>query len=170
MALLKFEEFTKLLCDTFPVFATDGSLLKQGMSLCRLGFPFPEFTNFTYNSDTDSISWTDTGRTDSPQFPLEGMITRRLVDDAKKIIGFELSTPGLRGQSGGPAFDVDGKIWGMQSQTKHLDLDFDVDLKVLRKGKERHIAESAILHVGHCVHVDVLKEFMRENKVTFQEG
>src|SRR6266404_3924795 len=53
MALLKFSDFTRLLCDTFPVFARDGVDLKQGKSLCRLGFPFPEFTNYGYDPASD---------------------------------------------------------------------------------------------------------------------
>jgi hypothetical protein len=58
----------------------------------------------------------------------------------------------------------------MQAATNHLDLDFDVDIEVLRDGKKRRIQESAFLHVGHCVHVDALKRFMREHNVAFQEG
>jgi len=97
------------------------------------------------------------------------MLTRHLVQD-NKIIGFEMSTPGLRGQSGGPVFDTDGVIWGMQSATRHLDLDFDVNQELLRDGKKKRVTDSAFLHVGHCVHVNILKEFMREQKVDFQEN
>lgn len=170
VALLHFKNFTRLLCTTFPIFARDGSSLKQGKFLCRLGFPFPEFTNFEYDSAADQIHWTQTGRLDTPQFPIEGMVTRHLLGQPGQIVGLELSTPGLRGQSGGPAFDVDGLIWGMQAATNHLDLDFDVDMEVLRAGQKRHVRDSAFLHVGHCVHVDVLKQFMRDNGVRFQES
>jgi hypothetical protein len=155
VALLKFTGYSRLLCDAFPVFARDDSGLKQGKFLCRLGFPFPEFTNFSFDSATDEIQWTTTGREHSPRFPIEGMVTRHLLgQDGKTIAGFEMSTPGLRGQSGGPAFDSGGRIWGMQSATKHLDLGF----------------EGAKLHVGHCVHVSQLKEFMRSQGVAFSEG
>jgi len=44
VALLKFSGFTRLLCTSFPMFARVGTDLKQGKFLCRLGFPFPEFT------------------------------------------------------------------------------------------------------------------------------
>jgi len=170
VALLHFKNSSRLLCTTFPIFARDGSSLKQGKFLCRLGFPFPEFTNFEYDSAADQIRWTQTGRLDTPQFPIEGMVTRHLLGQPGQIVGFELSTPGLRGQSGGPAFDVDGHIWGMQAATNHLDLDFDVDMEVLRGGQKRHIKDSAFLHVGHCVHTDVLKQFMRDNGVRFEES
>ena len=96
------------------------------------------------------------------------MLTRHLVKDGN-VIGFEMSTPGLRGQSGGPVFDSEGVIWGMQSATNHLDLNFDVDQEVFRNGLKKRVRDSAFLHVGHCVHVDVLKDFMNEHKVQFTE-
>lgn len=169
IALLKFSNYDELLVESFPIFRRDTSDLKQGKSLCRLGFPFPEFRNFIYNSDTDSLEWTNTGRQDTPRFPIDGMVTRHLRDDTGTIVGFEMSTPGIRGQSGGPAFDVDGKIWGMQSQTGHLDLDFDVDQEVIRNGMPKRVSDSAFLHVGKCIHVDLLKDFMRSKGVQFTE-
>jgi hypothetical protein len=170
VALLKFSHFTKLHCSAFPVFARDTRDLKQGMFLCRLGFPFPEFTNFAYDAAADSIGWTQQGNQNAPRFPIDGMLTRYLAGSDGSVVGFELSTPGLRGQSGGPAFDTEGRVWGMQAATNHLDLDFDVDMNVLRNGETRHIKDSAFLHVGQCVHADPLKHFLRDNNVAFQEG
>jgi hypothetical protein len=169
LALLKFTNFTKLWPTTFATFAGHGADLKQGMMLCRLGFPFPEFSNFEYEAAADHIRWTSAGRTQSPQFPIDGMVTRH-IGVAGGVTGFELSTPGLRGQSGGPAFDSAGRVWGLQSATNHLDLDFDIDVEVLRQGHKRRIKDSAFLHVGHCVHVDVIKQFMRDHGVAFQEA
>jgi len=170
LALLKFNSFSKLLCESYPVFGRDGADLKQGMSICRLGFPFPEFTNYGYDALSDSIGWTAGGQEGTPRFPIDGMLTRHVADATGKIIAFELSTPGIRGQSGGPAFDTQGRVWGMQSITKHLDLDFDVDVEVQRGTKVRRVQDSAFLHVGGCIHVDSLKDFMREHNVNFQEG
>jgi hypothetical protein len=170
VAILRFRGFKRLAIETFPVFARDGADLKQGKMLVRLGFPFAEFSNFEYRQETDSIEWTATGRTDTPQFPIEGMLTRHLAGLAGEIVGFEMSTPGLRGQSGGPAIDVDGRVWGMQAATAHLDLSFDIDQDVLRNGQKKRVRESAFLNVGHCVHVNVLKAFMREQGVPFSEA
>lgn len=58
----------------------------------------------------------------------------------------------------------------MQSGTAHLDLNFDLDQEVRRGAKRKKVTESAFLHCGHCVHVDVLKDFMRHNGVAFNEG
>lgn len=170
IALLKFSNFAALGCRAFPVFGKDGGDVKQGKFLCRLGFPFPEFTNFAYDAATDAIDWNDQGRKDTPRFPIEGMVTRHSGPAIGVITGFELSTPGLRGQSGGPAFDAEGRVWGMQSETTHLDLNFDVDLEVTRGGEKKRRRDSAFLHVGRCVHVDALKAFMREHAVEFAEG
>lgn len=169
VALIRFKNFSRLQCDSFAIFAKNGSDLKQGMYLCRLGFPFAEFANFAYDSDEDKIKWTTTGRQDTPRFPIEGMVTRHLIDNTKNMIGFELSTPGLRGQSGGPAFDTEGIVWGMQASTAHLDLNFDVNQEVIRKGLKKKVSDHAFLHVGHCIHVNILKEFMLQHKVNFQE-
>jgi hypothetical protein len=170
VALIQFESFSRLLCDTFPTFPADTSMLQPGKFLCRLGFPFPEFTNFKYDADNDRLVWVDSGRHESPRFPIEGMITRRVLDKERNIFAFEMSTPGLRGQSGGPAFDVDGKVWGMQFQTAHLDLNFDVDQEVMRDGSKKRVTDSAFLHVGRCIHIDVLRSFLKENNVAFVEG
>jgi hypothetical protein len=170
LALLKFNGFSAIGSPAFPVFAKDEHTLKQGKFLCRLGFPFPEFTNFAYDPVSDSVAWQTYGRESTPQFPIEGMLTRHLQLPDGTIVGFEMSTPGLRGQSGGPAFDLDGRVWGMQSATNHLDLDFDVDQEVVRKGVRTRVKDSAFLHVGYCVHVGVVKSFMRANGVAFQEG
>lgn len=169
IALLRFKRYSKLLCSQFPVFAANGADLQPGRSLCRLGFPFPEFSNFTYDAGKDAIEWTTAGSSNLPRFPIDGMVSR-LVSDGKTIVGFELTTPGLRGQSGGPAFDSDGRVWGMQSQTRHLDLNFDVAQDVLRAGKKKKITSFPFLHAGQCVHVDVLKDFMRKHSVSFAEG
>jgi hypothetical protein len=169
-ALIKFTNYSRLMCEDFPVFAANGAGLKQGRSICRLGFPFPEFRNFEYDTVADEIKWNDDPRNTTPRFPIDGMVTRLMNDSSGTTVGFELSTPGLRGQSGGPAFDGEGRIWGMQSATGHLDLDFDVDIEVLRSGVPSRVRDSAFLHVGYCVHVDVLKDFMRANGVAFNEA
>ena len=49
LALLRFEGYTRILYRSHAVFLGDTSRIKPGRSLCRLGYPFPEFTNFRYN-------------------------------------------------------------------------------------------------------------------------
>ncbi len=169
LALIHFTNAKRVVVDNFPVFGKNSDDLKQGMSICRLGFPFPEFSNYAYNQLTDTIGWTNTGQEFTPRFPMDGMLTRHVANEQGKIIAFELSTPGIRGQSGGPAFGVDGRVWGMQSLTRHLDLDFDIDVEVQRGTKVKRVQDSAFLHAGGCIHIDPIKDFMREHNVSFDE-
>ena len=66
LALIHLKEYKKLLCTAFPVFAANGDDLKPGKYLCRLGYPFSEFTNFKYDGDADEISWTEEGQKNHP--------------------------------------------------------------------------------------------------------
>ncbi|SFD30988.1 S1 family peptidase [Spirosoma endophyticum] len=170
LALLRFEGFNRILYRSHATFLGDSSRIKPGRSLCRLGYPFPEFTNFRYNSATDDIEWTTTGRVTSPSFPIDGIVTR-LMAEANTVNGIEMSTPGLRGQSGGPLFDMKGLIYGMQSATRHLHLGFDiVDHEVLVNGRKSRVSNYPFLNVGQCVHVDVIKAFLREKGVPYTEA
>lgn len=171
LALVKFEGFNQVLCNTFPVFKNNSAELKQGLSLCRLGFPYPEFTNFQYNAQADEIEWTNTGKAESPLFPMDGILTRHVADANGQIVGLELSTPGLKGQSGGPLFDKDGVICGLQSSTASLPLGFDqVNKEITVEGKKKKVSNYPFLHLGICVHVDVIKRFLDEQGVMYQKG
>jgi S1-C subfamily serine protease len=170
LAILKLNGFNKLYCNTFASFKRDSKELKQGMYLCRMGFPFPEFNNYKYDSVTDDIVWTKEGKKSSPRFPMEGMITRFIGNDKDGIHGLELSTPGLKGQSGGPLFDKDGVVCGMQSSTKHLHLGFDIEGKeIVVKGETKKVDNYSFMHLGQCIHVDIIKKFLQQHKVSFSE-
>lgn len=169
LSILIFEDFKKPLYQSHAKFVADGSLLKQGKYLCRLGFPFPEFKNFQYNSVTDDIEWINSGQIETPRFPIEGMLTRHLVTDGE-MMGIEISTPGLRGQSGGPLFTPDGKICGMQFGTNHLHLGFDMkNFEYDTAGRSIKVNNQPFLHVGNCIHVDIIKKFLKDNNVRFYE-
>ncbi|WP_080058580.1 trypsin-like peptidase domain-containing protein [Spirosoma aerolatum] len=170
LALLRFEGYKRILYNSYATFLRDTSRIKPGRSLCRLGYPFPEFTNFRYNPSIDDIEWDTVGRASSPSFPIDGIVTR-LTGDNRGVSGIEMSTPGLRGQSGGPLFDTNGIIFGMQSATSHLHLGFDIeDHEVLVNGRKRRVSNYPFLNVGRCVHVDVIKAFLREKGVKYYEG
>ncbi len=169
VSIIIFEDFKNPLYQSHARFVKDSSTLKQGKFLCRLGFPFPEFTNFQYNANTDNIEWIKTGRVESPRFPIEGMLTRHIIRD-DEMVGIELSTPGLRGQSGGPLFNTKGLVCGMQAGTNHLHLGFDmIGFEHKVNGRSIKINNQPFLHVGHCVHVDIIKKFLKENNVKFYE-
>ena len=168
LAILKFNGFNKLLYKDYAIFKKDVQVF-QGEFLCRLGFPFPEFTNFKYNEVADDIEWTNTGVNGSPRFPMEGMVTRFLAD-SNKLYGIELSTPGLKGQSGGPLFNKDGIVCGMQFSTKHLHLGFDiVEKEITVNNKQKTVSDYSFIHLGQCIHADIIKSFLKEKNVKFYE-
>jgi len=169
LAILKLNDFDTVLYSDVAVFKKNGSDLKQGEHLCRLGFPFPEFTNFKYNDSIDDIEWTNEGIMHSPRFPIDGMVTRFLAEN-NNLYGIELSTPGLKGQSGGPLFNKKGIICGMQSSTKHLHLGFDIiEKEIMIDNKLQKVTDYSFLHLGQCIHVDVIKSFLDEHKVMYHE-
>lgn len=171
VAIIKFQGFEKLPYKGYATFLKDASYIKQGKFLCRLGFPFPEFSNFGYNEEKDDIEWTGDGKKDTPRFPIEGMITRGILDANGAKKGIEMSTPGLRGQSGGPLFDQNGVVYGMQSSTHHLHLGFDIKDKEIREGsKIKKVSNHPFLHLGNCVHVDIIKSFLKEKEFKYYEN
>ena len=170
IALIRIDGFGKVLCDQYPVFASDTSALKQGKALCRLGYPYPEYNNFKYDSEHDDIVWVNEGRANTPLFPIDGILTRHVINNGK-FVEIELSTPGLRGQSGGPLFDKDGLVYGMQSCTISLPLGFDQENREINvKGVKKKVNDYSFIHLGRCVTVDLLKEFMDANGVKYQVG
>lgn len=169
LAILKFKGFNSIKYVGNAKFLKDAALIKQGKYLCRLGYPFPEFTNYEYDAAKDVIDWTNAGITGTPRFPIDGIVTR-LIKDNVHTCGIEMSTPGLKGQSGGPLFDTAGVVYGMQSMTHHLHLGFDMkDKEIVDGGKKVKVSNHPFLHLGGCVHVDVIKSFLKQHAVAFEE-
>ena len=150
LAVGRLDPFPAGFVDGYPVFKDPATGIEPGVSLCRLGFPFPNVRS-TYDPDTGHFTMVD------PQlvfFPNEGIMTRlidsgRTTDGAHRILSIETSSPGLKGQSGGPVYDRDGHVWGIQSRTTHIPLGFDPTITV--DGKQ--IVEHQFLNLGVAVHV-----------------
>lgn len=143
LALLHFCGYHERVYTGHATFAASSDTVKPGRSLCRLGYPFPEFRNFSYDRERDDIVWTK-GKTTSPCFPADGMVTRLLASEKREIVGIELSTPGLAGIAGGPLFDPRGIVYGMQSTVSSMNF-------------------------GHCIHMDVIKSFLFQEGVLYYE-
>ncbi len=157
LAVIRLNGYGKIIYRGHAVFSKNDAEIQPGDFLCRLGFPFPEFTGYFYDSVKDNIGFDPNGKLVTPRFPIEGMMTRHLAGEKGEMIGFELSTPGLRGQSGGPLFDKNGIVYGMQYRTGHLPLGFDLPDK----------NASAFLNVGHCVSAGIIKKFLEEHHIKF---
>lgn len=163
LAITRLEPFDPKTVAVLPVFRDPAEEIEQGTSLCRLGFPFHEISS-TYDEKADTFRLAD-GTLPVPRFPMDGIYTRGtiFVDEAsgRHVEFVETSTPGLRGQSGGPIFDVQGRVCGLQTRTRHLALGFSPSVK--RDGKE--VREEQFLNVGLGAHVKEILSFLRGNSV-----
>jgi hypothetical protein len=134
----------------FPTFKRDGSL-RPGTSLIKVGYPF-HTVEPKYLSDENRFWFDDT--TMRP-IPIDGIFTRltplvlpphvAVEPPGLPMQRLESSSPGLRGQSGGPTLDMAGNVWGIQSSTVHLDLGFSPSK---RDDRNRDIVEHQFLNVG----------------------
>lgn len=166
LAIGKFTNLSKGLIKEFPKIINPEKI-KLGTSLCKLGYPFYNIRT-TWNSQKNGFEL-DPKLFPIPRFPLEGMYTRNAIlgksrDNKYKKKFIETSSPGLRGQSGGPIFDVNGTIWAIQSQTISLPLGFSPKL---RKGKKETI-EHQFINVGLGVHTEIIVQFLNEHGVNFE--
>jgi hypothetical protein len=161
IALVRLEPFDLAIEGRLPLLRdSEKRPIEQGMSVCRLGYPFHDI----------GAEWSDSALEFAlpphafpvPSFALEGIVARfRRVsaDDASGHATFlETSTPGLRGQSGGPLVDVEGRLCGIQSHTTHLDLGFDARYSL----GDQVVTERQFLNVGAATHIADVVSFLDE--------
>lgn len=126
IAVARLQPFDPTWVQTYPVFKNPAQPMLSGTSLCRLGFPFHQI-NATFNEANGTFTLAD-GVLPIPRFPNDGIHTRIAMavspDKTQQAKFLETSTPGLKGQSGGPIFDRSGHVWAMQSRTQSLPLGF----------------------------------------------
>ena len=162
IALMKLENIGDV--KTFPVFRTPESMM-PGTSVCRLGFAFSEVrSEFIPESKAFSIP---KGVLPLTFYPTEGMHTRDIVEgvtqDGFDRIFVDTSSPSFRGQSGGPLFDTEGRIYGINVRTQIRRLDFD---NVMRP-RDELLPDKQYANFGQAVHVRTLIEIMKKNGVSF---
>lgn len=162
----RLEPFDPAIVKAYPTIK-DPANLSQGTSLCRLGFPFHEL-KASFNEEESAFKLAD-DVLPLPLFPIEGIFTRHVVagkskDGRYEIKFLETSSPGLRGQSGGPIFDTKGTVWAIQSRTHHFPLGFSP--KVKKAGRE--VEEHQFLNVGWGVHPELIVAFLRDNGIAFK--
>ena len=122
-----------------------------GEFLCRVGFPFVDGIEIKprNNEEFEFVNLFPV-----PLFVNEAMVSRFSQTPHARFI--ETSSPGLRGQSGGPLVDVSGHVCGMQISTSHHPLEFT--------GKGRN----QVLNVGRAVHVDTILAVLAGQNITHQ--
>ena len=165
LATGRLEPFDGKSISVYPTFKDPKKELLVGTSLCRLGFPFHSI-NATFDENKKSFQIAP-GVLPMPRFPLDGIHTRVAIfvdNKSKREVKFiETSSPGLRGQSGGPIFDIHGNIWGLQSKTAHFALGFKP--KVKHGNKE--VEENQFMNVGLGTHVEEIIRFLIDKKIKF---
>lgn len=167
LLLGKLEPFDPTWVSVYPSFRDPATIpLRQATPLCRIGFPFDNLKVTCDASGNFSVT-----QNVLPMFPIDGIYTRD-VHVGPNPAGYmnmflETSSPGFRGHSGGPIIDSTGAIWAIQSQTRHLDLGFDVD--VLQDGTQRPTGrkERQFFNVGWGAHPVTVCGFLREKGVSF---
>lgn len=165
LAVGRLEPFPAEMAKNLPVLMNSASDLAPGRSLCRLGFPFTEIKP-RYDETTGGF---DLGEVQFTFFPLDGIFTRGIdggtTNDGKHPILFiEISTPGIPGQSGGPVFDVEGNVWGIQSRTHSIALGFSPEIQ----GRDgRKTVEHQVINLGIAVHPVTLTSILRDIGIKF---
>lgn len=163
----RLEPFKQTMVKAYPTIKDPSKDLNPGTSLCKLGYPFHQLkASFDETKDVFTLA---PGVVPLPLFPIEGIYTRNAVvgrskDGKYEIKLLETSSPGLRGQSGGPIFDTNGTVWAIQNRTTHFPLGFSP--KVKKNGKE--VEENQFLNVGLGVHPELIVAFLRENGISFK--
>lgn len=166
LAIGRLDPFDPTWVPSYPIFKKVTAELDPGTSLCRLGFPFNAVKS-TFDPATGFSL--PPGTLPMPRFPNEGILTRiainaDLAGNTAKFV--ETSSPGLRGQSGGPVFDQDGLIYGIQSQTIHLELGFSP--RVTDPVTKKPTVEHQFINLGLAGHVDEVRKLLDTHGVAYQ--
>jgi hypothetical protein len=165
LAIGRLVPFDSRLVSAYPTLK-DPSRLSMGTSLCKLGYPFHQI-QATFDEASSDFQ-IPPSMFPIPRFPLEGIYTRDRAtgqsrDGSPEIKYLETSSPGLRGQSGGPIFDSKGTVWAIQSRTENFPLGFSP--KIVRN--DREIEENQFLNVGLGVHPETLIWLLNKYGVKF---
>lgn len=166
LAVARLAPFDPTWVATYPTFKDPSKDFEPGVSLCKLGYPFHQITP-QWDASADSFRFPpDT--VPLPRFPMEGILTR-IINIAVPspppypLRMIETSSPGLRGQSGGPIFDQQGTIWGIQCQTVHWPLGFNPTVPGSSTGKREH----QFLNAGVGAHPDTIFGMLQEQGIKF---
>jgi trypsin-like peptidase len=153
----------------YPVIKNTSKHYEPGTSLCKLGYPFYDVP-ITWDTATNRFA-SPAGALSFPLFPIEGIFTRTVRDPSLagkqpyNLSQFETSSPGLRGQSGGPIFDTKGRLWGIQTVTVHLPLGFQPEFEGKYGKKQR---QHQFLNVGRGVHGETMIGLLNQLGVKFE--
>ena len=157
LALGRLDPFDPASVARFPVLKDPSRGYAPGRSLCKLGFPLHRIEP-VYDEQANTFTL-PAGAVPLPMLPLEGMFARVVntrapgSGDGDLSPFIETSTPSLIGQMGGPVFDSQAVVWGIQSHTVHHSLGF----QPLAPGGPPGQVEHQFLNTGLAVHAAVIR-------------
>ena len=134
----------------YPVFR-EGEV-EVGELLFRVGYPFLEDMKPTWENGAFKLG----NLIPIPIFVNEALVSRFVKEGSGEFM--ETSSPGLRGQSGGPIADANGFICGMQSHTHHYDLGFE------------GAGQNQVLNVGRATNVKTIRKYLDKHDVDYMRG
>ena len=158
IAVGKLEPFNPSWVHDYPVII-DPSKARPGTSLCRLGYPFVDVSP-SWDSNLNSFRISKIPAKEA-LFPNEGIHTRTIKHGRCKNgnydwVEVETSTPGMRGQSGGPIFDKEGRLYAMQTKTHHMPLGF----RPVVEYQGQNVVENQFLNVGIGLHASTIIQLL----------
>jgi len=161
-ALGKIENYTPDKTQVYPKFRqTKEDLL--GSSVCKLGFPLHHIKS---QWDIDKkLFILEENSLPVPRFPIDGICARFQVTkfpDNSELKFIETTTPGLKGQSGGPIFDTDGNICAIQVRTIHYELGFNT--QSTENNKKQIVPQ--FLNTGIGISSESIINFLQKQKIT----
>ena len=165
IAVGRLEPFNPDWVREYPVLK-DPAHLRVGTSVCRMGYAFLGIKS-TFNEERKGFM---IPKFDPRNFifPNDGIHTRTINQGKTKDSRFdrlyvETSTPGLKGQSGGPIFDREGRIYAMQVTTTHLPLGFHPTAQY----DGNAVVENQFLNVGNGVHIGTVRAVLDDRGVRY---
>ena len=168
LALGRLDPFDPTSVPHYPVIKDPTRSYTPGRSLCKLGFPFQQIVP-VYDEKANTFTLPP-GSVPLALFPLEGMFTRTVntrapgSGEAGTSPFIETSTPTLIGQMGGPVFDAEAKVWGVQSHTVHHPLGFQPPIPGGPPGQAGH----QFLNTGLAVHASVIVALLEAEGIAYR--
>ena len=165
----KLEPFNPAWVTDYPVFA-DPDHMRIGTSVCCGGFPFinitPEFL------EDKKVFRIPKLVAENLFYPVQGIYAHtedkgKTADGSCNLKFIEVASPVLKGHSGGPIFDRDGRVLGMQIFTEHRSMDLHPTAEL---DGQKYI-ENQFFNLGIGLHVSSIFEMMDRRGVRyFKEG
>lgn len=165
MVLIKFENPQDIMCTNYPTFAKSNA--SQGEILCRLGYPYSNFKVFKYDHLSKDIILDDMMDKGLQIMPMDGMLTRNIIDNNSKVSLFELSGNSFIGQLGGPVINKNGEVVGLMLGSAYKDSELDINATIKRNCSDIKVNNYNLVPFTICSNVDAIKDFLDKNKVKY---